>query len=109
MSLGLVDGAGRDEELGELRDRRGVEAAERRRVGLQHLQVGFSGDREARERGARVDRARVDVLQDRGEARRVRLCVRDLPRQKLEKIALPQLGIAGLELVVVIGHAPSDR
>ena len=50
------------------------------------------------------DRARIDVLQDAGKARRVRLRVRDLLREPREEIPLADLRVARFQGVEEIGH-----
>src|SRR6185369_5336747 len=63
-ALGIVDRPGRDEKLGELLQRRGVQAAERRQRLLQLVEIALSGDRKPGERFAALDLVRLDVLQD---------------------------------------------
>src|SRR5256885_1030812 len=70
-ALGVVDRTRRNEELAELLDRRGVEAAEWRHFLLQRAEVRLACDRKRGERLATVNVFWFYAGQDPGKTRRV--------------------------------------
>jgi len=102
IGLRIVDRAGGGEDARQLLHWHRCHSCERP-IGLLQLdQLRFAGDRQPRQRGAILHVMRLDLLEQRGEVRRVPLRVDELLLQRLEQCALPDLAVARFQIVEVL-------